>query len=111
MRTCRYSVLLVTLSCIFFGYASRAQTVLTIGEKDAFAIVSGGQAAVIRIDNNEYAGVKRAVANFAEDVLHVTDVKPAIVSEAAVQGLIIIAGTLGKNALIDELIKNKKINR
>ncbi len=77
--------------------------------KGAFAISSGGHSTDILIDNDEYAGVKKAVSNFADDVLRVTGVKPSIVNNAG-NGSLIIAGTIGKSATIDALIKNKKIN-
>src|SRR3954468_9624687 len=101
MKTRRLVFSILTLACIFLAEVAHAQIILTQPAKDAFAIVTAGKATAVQNDNNEYPGVKRAIANFIDDVMRVTDVKPTLVNEVSGQGPIIIVGTIGKNAVID----------
>lgn len=76
-----------------------------------FPLVSSTTCADIYIDSVDYRVVATAVNHFADDVELVTSLKPAIFkttdfnSEHAV-----IIGTIGNSQLIDQLIKNKKLD-
>ena len=76
-----------------------------------FALVRGTDAAPLCLDPHEYPGVIRAAHDLAQDVARVTALSPAVnVAATAPQSLAVIIGTLGKNALLDQLARAGKID-
>lgn len=82
---------------------------------NSFSIVNDKKAAPILISANEWPGVQLAAADFAADILRVTDVESSItnVSESSPlnssfskTSLPIIVGTLGKSSLIQQVINS-----
>lgn len=71
-------------------------------------IVSQSKTPSIYVDENDYAGVLHAVENLKDDIKTVTDVGANSVSDF--QSADIIVGTIGKSAVIDELIANDEID-
>jgi hypothetical protein len=76
-----------------------------------FQLAANGKAAVIYTDVAEYPGVMRAVKSLQTDIGSVTKASPEILrGEIGVQNEVVIIGTIGKNAVIDKLIRQKKLN-
>ena len=71
-------------------------------------IVSQSKTPSIYVDENDYAGVLHAVENLKDDIKTVTNVDVNGASDF--QSADIIVGTIGKSAVIDELIANNEIN-
>src|ERR1700687_3631652 len=76
---------------------------------DDFAIAEGASLAAIYVDANDHAGVVRAVGDLGADVERVTGRTPATKNAASGANLIIV-GTIGKSAVIDQLIREKKLD-
>ena len=77
---------------------------------EGFGLVRNGMAAPLFLDKNDYKGVLRAAGDLQADIARVTGIKPLLSTGSSPAGSpVVIAGTLGKNALIDQLIKSGKI--
>ncbi len=77
------------------------------------SLVASGEAAAIFIDPQaeDYAGLRRVADSFTEDIKLVTGIKPAIAAVAGMlRGTVIIAGTVGNNSLIDELVQKGRLD-
>ena len=76
----------------------------------SFALVRNGVAAPLFVDKSDWKGVLRAAADLQADIRRVTGIKPEMSIDRAPAGSnIVIAGTLGRSALIDALVKSGKI--
>jgi hypothetical protein len=76
----------------------------------SFTLVSGGATPVIQVDDQDWPGVIRAVSDLRSDFARVTGVTPGLVHEATAIGpKAIIIGTIGKSRLVDELIREKRV--
>jgi Glycosyl hydrolase family 115/Gylcosyl hydrolase family 115 C-terminal domain len=96
-----------------FGLGEK-QHVTTVMERGAFPVAGPGGVATLYVDGADWPGVLRAVGSFSGDVAQVTGRTPAIThdaitSEAKGQDLIVI-GTIGRSALIDRLIAERKLD-
>ncbi|MDN3665834.1 glycosyl hydrolase 115 family protein [Algibacter miyuki] len=80
-----------------------------IQQKSEFSIVEGNEVVSILIDKKDAKVVAIAADILASDVFNITGKKPAVVSKTSKNTAIIIAGTIGKNSLIDKLISSGKI--
>lgn len=102
---------------VLAGLSALLGEVLAIGQTNcvsfkssasSFSIVSKGKAAPIYISADDWPGVQRAAGDFATDIQRVTNVKPrltnATASSVASNTKPIIVGTLGKSALIDQVV-------
>ena len=102
-----------------------AQPAWAIGERqfvrfeagrDVVVLAGPGKAARLLIDPNDYAGVKRAAADLQADIARVSGARPALLESrarpaAAGAGAdLVLVGTLGKNALIDKLAREGRID-
>jgi hypothetical protein len=85
--------------------------IVETGGAGAFPMVQGKTAAAIYVDSADWPGVARAAADLQADIVRVTGVTPAMLRDARSPGAhIIIAGTIGRSALVDQLIREKKID-
>ncbi|RDC56944.1 glycosyl hydrolase [Pedobacter chinensis] len=75
----------------------------------SFSISSKGRVSSILVSGNEWPGVVRAAKNLQVDLQKVTGINPGFSIDKA-SGMVIIIGTIGKSTIIDELIRNNKIN-
>jgi len=76
-----------------------------------FALVQGKEAAPLCLDPNDYPGVIRAAHDLAQDISRVTDLLSGVSVATTVPRLApIIIGTLGKDALLDQLTRSGKID-
>jgi hypothetical protein len=80
---------------------------------NSFSIVNDKKAAPILISANEWPGVQLAAADFAADILRVTDIGSSITNVSSPlnssfpnTSLPIIVGTLGKSSLIQQVINS-----
>src|SRR3970282_172943 len=95
-------------------------TVLAIGEpsyisttagKKFFKLSASGKSSPLFINSNDFPGVIRALKDLQSDIGKVTNHKPEIVfDKLPTNKQVVIIGTYGKNSIIDQLVKNKKID-
>lgn len=78
--------------------------------RTAFPLIAPGQTVGLVIGEDDAPGVSRALKQFAGDLEKVSGSKPLLYDDlAGASGYVIIAGTLGKNRLIDDLAARRKI--
>src|SRR5690242_627485 len=105
------------LSLVAFTYCSHR--VFALGEPDyietnaapgSFPLVSTAPASIV-FDTNDWAGVIRAANDLSTDVNRVTGRAPAMATALKGSGKnLVVIGTIGKSALIDRLVREKKID-
>jgi len=101
------SVFLFFVSSIF-GQEISVKTKLQSGD---LPLVYQDQTAQIFVSNEDFKVVKIAANDFVSDVEKVSDRKPEIKNDASnLSKNIVIIATLGKNPLIESLIKSKKLD-
>jgi hypothetical protein len=72
-----------------------------------------GAAARLLLDPREFPGVRRAAADLQGDIARVAGSRPALLqsaTNAAGKGDLVIVGTLGRNALVDRLAREGRID-
>jgi hypothetical protein len=80
-------------------------------EKGDFTISAEGLSAPLLISSKEWPGVTKAFRDLRTDIGKVTSSLPELFTDKLPDSKeIIIAGTIGKSQLIDQLIKSKKID-
>jgi hypothetical protein len=90
------------------GQVRYVETVHTPG---SFVIAQGKSLARIYVEPNDYAGVLRAARDLQADVDRVTGRSPRIAEVENDLGTnAIVVGTIGKSAVIDRLIRQRKID-
>jgi hypothetical protein len=98
----------------FYSHAlalGQTQYVEDVQSQGAFSIAQNNTAAALSVDSNDYPGVFRAVNDLQKDIARVTSVAPNISHQQIDFGSdSIIIGTLGKNELIDRLVREHKID-
>ncbi len=105
----RQLVLLFLISPLFLS--SQVTIVKQNSDKKLFlTLVDGSDVATILYDAKDDILVEKSANFLASDIEKVTNKKPAIVLSAKnVKGPVIILGTVGKSALISQMIKSKKL--
>lgn len=101
-----------TLMALVAALSCQAQeTFVSFNSNKSFALYSKATTVPILVNDSDYPGVLRAVKDLQQDILAVTGKSPEIVQNK-INGSkqILIVGTIGKSAIIDELIRNKKLN-
>lgn len=103
------------LSALFLGKASRAVEInpyVSFNKiANGFPLFNSGKAAALWFDNRDWSGVQIAFKNFRKDLQQVTGVEAKWNTDLnQSQSFIVIAGTIGYNQWIDQLIKEGKIN-
>jgi hypothetical protein len=79
--------------------------------KGSFPIVARSQAANIYVDTNDWPGVIRVARDLQTDIKRVSGLEAALAHDAKSTGKpIIIVGTIGRSAVIDQLIRAEKID-
>jgi hypothetical protein len=78
---------------------------------DAVALARNGQAARLYVDSSDHVGVLRAAGDLQADIARVSAAKPMLVKDGKPAGAdVIIIGTIGKSALIDQLVAAGKLD-
>ena len=92
-------------------YAGQKPTYITtsVAEKQFTLSGSNGSTTLV-ISSEDYAGVIDALKNLKTDIGKVTGHEPDIINNLPKAKELIIVGTIGKSPLIDQLIKNKKLD-
>jgi len=104
------------ISCVLLvgavlqGIAQSKITVSNTASATAFLLVKGKQSTTIYTDINDAEVVQIAANCFRKDVQMVTGVLPVIQTSAPAITYPVIAGTIGQSKIIDQLIKDKKVN-
>ena len=76
-----------------------------------FVIAQKTSLATILVDQNDYAGVLRAAGDLQADIVRVTGRMPELVNQQkSPRENLIIIGTLGKSLVIDQLVRENKID-
>ena len=99
----------VGLIAVFSVQAAMLPVVTDKVQEGYFPLASTGKAATICIDDCDYPVVGIAAQMLADDVERVTGLRP-VVSGVLPKGAAVVAGTLGKSRLTDQLVKNLKID-
>lgn len=83
-----------------------------VNDSQGLLISSTSNSSPIYLSKSDFTGVKKIAKIFQEDVERVTGTKPELIITNKVphHKKAIIVGTIGKSVLIDQLIKEKKIN-
>jgi hypothetical protein len=107
------SFIIIVFTCLSFGqgkiYAENPIRVTSLPEAGSFPLVASGQAATLFVDNQDEEVVSVVAEAFSKDIQMVTGIQPAI-SNAAPTGTPVIIGTLGRSALINQLVAGGKLN-
>ncbi len=83
----------------------------TAATDGSLAIVANGKAAAIVVDTNDWPGVVRVAVDLQTDIRRVSGVEAKLVHDpAGVSREAILVGTIGRSAVIDRLVREKKIN-
>ncbi len=105
-----FTVVLLTLSCLAHSLGDSTY-ISDKARRGAVALVGKTHTATMYVDSADYKGVLRAAKDLQADFNRVSGKTPEIVDAAANQKKdAIIIGTIGKSAVIDQLIESKKIN-
>ncbi|KQQ40067.1 hypothetical protein ASF61_04510 [Duganella sp. Leaf126] len=94
------------------GLGSTRELVSERGGADRVALVDGGRAAPLMLDQADHWGVLRAAGDLQADIASVSGTKPALYTGAEKPGshTAILIGTVGKSALIEQLVKANKLD-
>jgi len=92
------------------GSSEAGDYVSTQSRKDYFPLVSKGKARSVCISSQDYSGVQKVAGHLQSDIETVTGIRPEIIIDKFVGKQIVIAGTIGKNPIIDRLIAEEKID-
>jgi hypothetical protein len=110
----RCSTIIISLSfltCRLAAQPSYGTKSFISNDFGPFSIHSDGKTAPMIIGSEEWPGVIRAFKDLQSDIYLVTSSKPELYSDKIPKSReIIIAGTIGKSRLIDELIQKNKID-
>ena len=118
MKTISFRVLLLPLAVLFGTVNALAQTTLPVGattvsakkSKGDFTLAAAGKVAPIYASADDWPGVLRAAKDLQADVQRVTKVSPAFATTKPAGAEVVLIGTIGKSLLIDQLIKDKKLD-
>src|SRR5215469_5771838 len=96
-------------NCFALGEIPYIETTPASG---SFPIVQKNSTATICVDTNDFAGVIRAAGDLQADITRVTSRKPELLltRQPKTGPNLILIGTIGKSAIIDDLIRAKKID-
>ncbi|MDJ1479479.1 glycosyl hydrolase 115 family protein [Cytophagaceae bacterium YF14B1] len=105
----------LALTSLFIGSASVAYSqnpyVTNQAGKDHFLLSASGKSTSLLVSSQDYPGVIRAAKNLQADIKLVTQTEPDFITDKITnQKTIVIAGTLGKSPLIDQLVQSHKLD-
>lgn len=100
------------LGCAAGSFALGQKQYVTAARRAGdFTIATRRSLAAIYVDERDYARVIRAVSDLRSDIDRVTGKTPSLTNELSSPAAgVIIVGTIGKSAIIDQLITDKKID-
>jgi len=81
------------------------------GGNNQFKLSAYGESTTLCISSSDYPGVIRALKDLKSDIGKVTNYEPVIVfDKLSIQKEVVIVGTIGKNTIIDKLVKDGKLD-
>ncbi len=90
---------------------TRAAYVTTAPVVGGIALAAKGSAATFYVGSGEYPGVVRAARAVSADLAAVSGAKSALITDRAPRGNeVVIAGTIGRSALIDSLVRAGRLD-
>lgn len=96
---------------MFFSSLHAADIVVSNSAvNDGFPLVANNTSVPIVVDNNDAEVVKIVAQAFIGDIKLITGVVP-VIKTTVDKSIVVIVGTLGKSALIDQLANSGKINK
>ncbi len=101
--------LIITIISTSLGYTSETY-ISTKSGNHLFPLVAKGESAPLCISAQDYPGVLKVAAHLQSDIKKVTGIEPVLLKDNTSGNTLVIIGTIGKNPVIDKLIKEKKIN-
>lgn len=121
LRTCHLRTSLAALLLISTAHAvtapqdtdSRKSDSYVSGQKSpgAFTLSASGRSAPVLVSANDYPAVTRVAKDLQADVYSVSLAKPPLIQNKPPESKeFVLLGTLGKNPLIDELVRSGKID-
>jgi hypothetical protein len=109
----RYLIILLcllTLPANSFGLG-QVRYVETADHHNDFILVKHSRATPIYVDADDYRGVLRAANDLQSDIKKVTDCTPKLLHSTDNAGpALIVIGTLGNSAVLDQLIRDRKLD-
>ncbi|NJM26986.1 MAG: glycosyl hydrolase, partial [Bacteroidia bacterium] len=88
---------------------AQQRIVTTQSGQNGFPLAEGARLATLVVDKSDFAGVKRAVNDLQKDFERVTGVRPVVADKPAGKYCVII-GTLGESPLVNDLVRQGKID-
>ncbi|WP_324670635.1 glycosyl hydrolase 115 family protein [Hymenobacter sp. GOD-10R] len=80
-------------------------------QKASFTLEAAGKAAPLYASASDWPGVLRAAKDLQTDINRVTTVTPTLTTDKAPTGKeVVLIGTIGKSPLIDQLVRDKKLD-
>jgi hypothetical protein len=96
------------VKCFALGQVQYVETAPVNG---GFAVCQNHAAATLYVDTNDFSGVVIAAHNLQTDLERLTAIAPGLATAQVDLGAnVIIAGTIGRSAMIDALIASRKID-
>jgi glycosyl hydrolase family 115 (putative glucuronidase)/glycosyl hydrolase family 115 len=90
---------------------TRDSYIATSAGSSRFALAAGGQSAPIFVSPADFPGVLRAARDLQVDIGRVTGKPPTLTVDSLPNGrTVVIAGTLGRHAAIDRLVREGKLD-
>lgn len=106
-------ICLFTLFCVTLltsRLAAQDRYIIFEKKPGAFPLSVSGKPAPIYVSDVDHTGVIRAAKDLQTDIGRVTGTTPALLMSAPSGKDIVIVGTLGKSPLIDQLVRDKKLD-
>jgi hypothetical protein len=105
-------VLILTILLPISAWAIGGESYIsTTNGKGSFTLSASGKSSSLFISSNDYPGVIRALKDLKTDIGKVTGTEPSIeYDKIPSQKEVVIVGTIGKSNVIDQLVKNGKID-
>ncbi|UGQ47589.1 glycosyl hydrolase 115 family protein [Massilia endophytica] len=93
------------------AFALGGNNVVRFGnDTGALVVASGGKAAPLHLDPQDWPGVIRAARDLQADIQRVSGALPALKLGPAAGKQAVIVGTIGRSALVDQLIASGKLD-
>ena len=111
----KVSHLILSLFLMGFGMKSYAinpdKYVVHQASAESFPLVSKGKIASLLVGEKDFSGVLKVVGHLENDLFKVSDLHPKRINKITdTQDFVVIIGTIGKNEIIDQLVKEGKID-
>src|SRR6202020_630724 len=117
LTRCKNSLRIVgSLICGLIAVRAHAlghpQYVTNTPDATSFCLARNQSAIPLFVDATDWPGVIHAVGDLSEDLKRVTDTQPSVLKDRAQlhHGDAVLIGTIGKSPLIDELIRQHKLD-